>query len=98
MNADHVAVGITATVRVDVRWTPRVEGVEMIVRNPETLEEYGCWKVPRLTIWPYTPDERTFHSAVRRVLGAIPEPSGEVLAVLAAARENALTWHPEKLV
>ncbi|MFJ8930583.1 hypothetical protein ACIRLA_28745 [Streptomyces sp. NPDC102364] len=99
MEATHMAIGAEArgVVRLDVSWTPGVEGVEVAVRNAKTLREYVCYRAPRLAIMPFTPDRDTLNSAMRSILGAVQNRSIRVAYAYAVAHRSGFVWVPEKL-
>lgn len=99
MTHSHIAVGLDSigAVRVDILWTPGKEGVELRVKDPLTLDEYGTWEAPRLAIMPYTPEAGTLHSAARCMLGALQAPPFWVEFAYRLACRNGLKWVPEKL-
>lgn len=99
MDYSHMAVGLDSVgaVRVDILWTPGVEGVELNLRDAETLISYHIWEVPRLAILPYTPEPRTLHSAARSMLGAFPAPTLWAAYAHGVACRDGFNWVSEKL-
>ncbi|WAB08859.1 hypothetical protein SEA_SUCCESS_80 [Streptomyces phage Success] len=99
MDHDRMAVGLDSigAVRVDILWTPGKEGVELNLRDAETLVPYHIWEAPRLAIMPYTPEPGTLHSASRCILGSVPEPTFWTAYAYSLACRNGFTWVPEKL-
>lgn len=99
MKYTHIAVGLDSigAVRVDILWTPEEEGVELSIKDPETLVEHGAWKAPRLQIMPGTPDDWTLNSTVQMVTAAVTDPCTWVQVAHGMAYRGRLTWVPEKL-
>lgn len=99
MDYSHVAIGSDSlgAVRVDIYWTPGEGGMDLVVRDPETLVEYGVWRA--LAVLPYNPEPGIFHGVIRSVLGAWGFPELTLWAAYAygVARRNGFTWVPEKL-
>ncbi|MEU5957540.1 hypothetical protein [Streptomyces sp. NPDC047525] len=98
MGATHIAIGEESreAVRLDVEWTPGVEGVQVVVRNGKSLEEYAAYRAPRLAIMPHTPDSATLNSAMRGMLGSVQGPSIRVLYAYSVALRDGFVWVPEK--
>lgn len=99
MEHSHIAVGLDSigAVRVDILWTPGKEGVELNLRDAETLVSYHIWEAPKLALMPYTPEDGTLHSAARRILGSVPEPALWTSYAYGVACRNGFNWVPEKL-
>jgi hypothetical protein len=95
----HMAIGLDSigAVRVDILWTPGKEGVELNLRDAETLVSYHIWEAPRLAIMPYTPESGTLHAVARCMLGALPERTLWAAYAHGVACRNGFTWVPEKL-
>lgn len=98
MGATHIAIGEESrgAVRLEVEWTPGVEGVQVVVRDPKSYEEYAAYRAPRLAIMPHTPDSKTLNSAMRGMLGAVQGRSIRVAYAYAVALRDGFTWVPEK--
>ncbi|WP_338781711.1 hypothetical protein [Streptomyces sp. DG1A-41] len=84
-------------VRVDVLWTPGNEGLEVIVRDADSLESQGSYKAPELALMPIIPPAGTLHAAVRRVLLSVEERPFLVDYAYRLARRDGFRWVPEKL-
>lgn len=99
MRHSHIAVGLDSigAVRVEILWTPGKEGIELSIKDPKSLVEYGAWKAPRLQIMPGTPDGWTLNSAVRMITAAVIDPCLWVLVAHGMAYRGRLNWVPEKL-
>jgi hypothetical protein len=84
-------------VRVDVRWTPEVQGLEATVREAESLREYGTYRASSLQIMRGTPEDSTLSHTVEMVLAAADRHETTVSLAYHFARRRLLTWVPEKM-
>ncbi|MEU6389945.1 hypothetical protein [Streptomyces sp. NPDC046939] len=84
-------------VRLYVEWTPGVNGVQVAVKHPGTLEEYAAYRAERHAIMPYVPDAATLNSALRGILGSAKTPCRRALYAYAVACRNGFTWLPAGL-
>lgn len=97
MQHSHIAVGLDSigAVRTDILWTPGEGDLELVVRDPETLVEYGVWRA--LVEMPRTPDSAMFHAVIRSMLGALPDLTLWAAYAYDVACRSGFRWTPEKL-
>ncbi|MFE6226913.1 hypothetical protein [Streptomyces sp. NPDC057854] len=97
MTYSHIAIGLDSlgAVRVDILWTPGEGDLELVVRDRETLVEYGVWRA--LVELPHTPDAAVLHAVIRSMLGVLSERTIWAAYVYDLAGRNGFNWVPEKL-
>lgn len=98
MEHSHMAAGTHhyRFVRVDVHWTPGIAGIEVHVRDGDSLVYMGQWEAPGYLITECSPDDNTLNQAVCSVISPARLSSWHADYAYRMASRDRFTWLPGK--